>query len=72
MKQDRELKNFIEDLLKNRLSEVEIKKSMRTLGVKYSENPTTRWKLLLEKLGTEEMTEEQTEEKTSEQREALL
>jgi hypothetical protein len=57
MRQDQELKKFIEDLLKNRLSEVEIKKSMKNLGVKYSENPTTRWKLLLEKLGTEEQQE---------------
>lgn len=52
MERDQKLKKLIEDLLQSKLSEVEIKRSMEQLGVKYTENPTTRWKLLLEKLGT--------------------
>lgn len=52
MERDQKLKKLIEDLLQSKLSEVEIKRSMEQLGVEYTENPTTRWKLLLEKLGT--------------------
>ena len=57
MERDQKLKKLIEDLLQSKLSEIEIKRSMEQLGVKYTENPTTRWKLLLEKLGTLESPE---------------
>lgn len=54
MENKQTLKNLIEDLLKDRLTEVQIKNKMEQVGVQYTENPTTRWKLLLEKLGEEQ------------------
>lgn len=57
MRQDQKLKKLIEDLLKDQLTEVEIEKRMEQLDVPYSANPTTRWKLLLEQLGTQESQE---------------
>ena len=58
MRQDQKLKKLIEDLLKDQLTEVEIEKRMEQLEVPYSANPTTRWKLLLEQLGTHEKPQE--------------
>lgn len=52
------LKNLIEDLLKDQLTEGQIKKIMEQVGVPYTDNPTTRWKLLLEKLGEEQPMQE--------------
>ncbi len=51
MNKDLKLKNFIEDLLKNKLSEVQIKFQMKEFGFKYSSDPKVRWMLMLEKLG---------------------
>lgn len=53
MNQLEKLKHLIEDLLHDRLTEQQIQKSMEQLGFVYTSNPTTRWKLLLEKLGSE-------------------
>lgn len=58
MENKRKLKNLIEDLLKDRLTEIQIKKTMEQVGVQYTDNPTTRWKLLLEKLGEEQPLQE--------------
>ena len=58
MENKSKLKNLIEDLLKDRLTEIQIKKSMEQVGVQYTDNPTTRWKLLLEKLGEEQPLQE--------------
>jgi hypothetical protein len=58
MENSKTLKNLIEDLLKDRLTEMQIKKKMDQVGVQYTENPTTRWKLLLEKLGEEQPLQE--------------
>lgn len=57
MDQDQKLKRLIEDLLQDRLEDAKIQQAMEELGVPYSKNPTTRWKFLLEKLGSDEQQE---------------
>lgn len=57
MDQDQKLKILLENLLQNRLKEFQIRQAMEDVGVPYTENPTVRWKFLLEKLGSDEQQE---------------
>ncbi len=50
MNSDKKLKDFVKKLLNNSLNELEIKSSMDELGVEYTDNPTKRWQIILEKL----------------------
>ncbi len=51
MRQMQDVKELIEDLLQDRLTEEEIKINMENLGFKYTSDSTIRWQLLLEELG---------------------
>lgn len=50
MNKEKRLKQFVEDMLQNKLTESQIKTSMEQLGFNYSANPLKRWTTLLEEL----------------------
>ncbi len=50
MDKDLKLKLFIENLLNDKLSEVQIKTQMKAFGFKYSSDPKVRWRMLLGQL----------------------
>lgn len=47
---NKQLRDFIELLLENKMSEKEIQDKMESLGIEYIQDPAQRWKTLFVKL----------------------